>query len=571
MLERTDIIPTAIQIDSDTTAPDWKPLSLFNLYRFTVATVFAGTFVAEVSPSFLGQFNKDLFLITSWLYSGFAIFCFFTIARQWPPFNVQVIGQILLDIFAITVLMYASGGVSSGLGMLLVVVIAGGSLLTEGRTAFFFAAVASLCVLVHVTLSDLLHWFPYTSYSHAGMLGITFFTTAFLAHTLARRVRTSEALAKQRGLHVQYLAQLNAQIVQHIETGIMVIDIVGRIRLFNESARRLLGLNEQPNGRTLNSIAPKLAERLTNWKKNNLTKSPLFRPTKGEVDVIATFTKLDRGGTVNVLIMLEDATLMTQRAQQLKLASLGRLTVSIAHEIRNPLGIILNAGELLIESPDISQEDTELTETIIKHSQRINTIIENVRQLSRHDQAKSECFDLHIWLQSYIEEFIIQHNLTTVDVVLCANHPSLMVYVDSNQALVDELITQPDSMTEDVILPINPPPLMVCFDPDQLYQVIGNLCENGLRYSQGSPLLQLTIGISEELGRPYLDVRDHGHGMTEKIKAQVFEPFFTTESQGTGLGLYLSREICAANQATLHLFSNTSAGCCFRIYFSSEI
>ncbi len=536
MLERTDITPTAVQIDSGTATVDWKPLNLFNLYRLTIAIAFVSFVLADVSPSFLGQFDSRLFLVTCWLYSGFAVLCIFTIEQRWPPFHVQVLGQVLVDIFAITVLMYASGGVKSGLGMLLVVTIAGGSLLTEGRIAFFLAAVASLCVLVQVALADIYYWFAYANYTHAGMLGASFFATAFLAHTLARRVRSSEALAKQRGVHLQYLAQLNAQIVQNIQSGIVVIDIVGRIRLFNEAARRLLGLNEQPNGRTLTSVAPKLAEQVSNWQKSGKATSPLFRPVAGEVDVIATFMELNRGGAISVLIMLEDATLTAQRAQQLKLASLGRLTASIAHEIRNPLGAISHAGQLLAESPRIFQEDARLTQIIADNSQRMNTIIENVLQLSRREQPNTLCFDLYTWLQSFVDEFIIQQDLNASDVVLHTNHPSLTV----------------------------------CFDPEQLYQVVSNLCENGRRYSQGTPLLELSIGVGVDTSRPFLDVRDHGQGMTSVVKAQIFEPFFTTESKGTGLGLYIAREICEANQASMLLLSNSSAGCCFRIHLSSE-
>lgn len=536
MLDRTVLAPPEIQNSTGVTAPAWKPLYLFNLYRLTVTIVFVSSFIADVSPSFLGRFDERWFFVTGWFYWGFALLCTVMINRRWPPFHIQVLGQFVLDILAITLLMHASGGVNSGLGMLLVVAIAGGSLITEGRTAFFFAAVASLGVLIQVTLADLYYYqLSYNNYTHAGMLGITFFATAFLAHTLARRVRVSEALAKQRGVHLQYLAQLNAQIVQNIQSGIVVIDIVERIRLFNEAARRLLGLNEQPHGRTLMSVAPELAEQLNRWQAGGASiSSSLFRPRNGEVDVIATFTEFNREGTVSVLIMLEDATLTAQRAQQLKLASLGRLTASIAHEIRNPLGAISHAGQLLAESLHISKEEVRLTQIIAEHSQRVNTIIENVLQLSRREQPDTECFNLSVWLQSYVEEFISQHNLTLTDVVPSAIHSSVEV----------------------------------CFDQIQLYQVLSNLCENGLRYSQGTPLLELTIGVSDESNRPYLDVRDHGPGMTEEVKAQIFEPFFTTELKGTGLGLYLAREICEANQASLHLLSNTSMGCCFRIHFS---
>jgi len=535
MLEETNITPTSAQVDLDTATPNWKPLYLFNLYRLMVAIFFVGTFlVSDASPIFLVQFYERLFLITGWLYVGFAILCFFIIEQNWPSLRIQILGEVLVDIIVITILMHASGGVNSGLGMLLVVAIAGGSLLTEGRTAFFFAAVASLCVLIQVSLADLYHGLSAGNYTHAGMLGISFFATAFLAYTLARQVRISEALAKQRGIHLQYLAQLNAQIVQHIQSGIIVVDIVRRIRLFNEVARRLLGLNESPDGRTLISVVPELAEQVSIWQKTGKATSSLFRPAMGEVDIIATFTKLDRTGANSILIVLEDATLTTQRAQQLKLASLGRLTASIAHEVRNPLSAISHAGQLLAESPHIFQDDVRLTQIIAKHSQRVNNIIESVLQLSRRSPPHTQCFDLQVWLRSYLDDFIIQQNLNQSDIVLHTHHSHKTV----------------------------------CFDPEQLYQVVGNLCDNGLRYCQGTPLLELTIGMSEESSRLYLDVQDHGEGMTEEVKAQIFEPFFTTESKGTGLGLYLAREICEANQASLQLLSHSDTGCCFRIHFS---
>lgn len=539
MFKQTDFVPTTEFVEKeekDQARSDWKALFLFNLYRFTVATIFLGAMLANVAPSFLGQADKRLFLISCWCYLGFAFASVFIIKHRWLTFHVQVVGQLLVDVVMITLLMHASGGVNSGLGMLFIVATAGGSLLTGGRTALFFAAMASLCVLIEVTWGEIVYYdLSLNNYTHAGLLGISFFATALLAHTLARRVRISEALAKQRGVHLQYLAQLNAQIVQQIQTGIIVIDMLGRIRLFNEAAHRLLGLNEQPNERLLNSLAPELSEQVEKWKSNRTKSSLLFRPNNGEVDVIASFTELNRGYSVNILIMLEDATVTAQRAQQLKLASLGRLTATIAHEIRNPLSAISHAGQLLAESPGISPQETRLTEIIANHSQRVNTIIENVLQLSRREQANTQGFNLPPWLQSFLEEFINQHNLKPQDIIFKNNYSELMVY----------------------------------FDPNQLYQVLGNLCENGLRYSQKSPLLEITVGISEESKRAYLDVRDYGIGMTKEVTAQIFEPFFTTEIKGTGLGLYLAREICEANQAALHLLTNSNEGCCFRIHFSS--
>lgn len=522
--------------NSATAVPsDWKVLLPFNGYRFLIALLLTGAVLTGKAPSFLGEFNRPLFLSVGWIYLGFAVSSSFTHYYRWPAFTVQVIGYVLIDILAITLLMHASGGINSGLGVLLGVVVAGGSLLIGGRIAFFFAAVASLSVLIHVTLEDIYHWQETTNYTQAGMLGTTFFAIAYLTYILAKRARASETLAQQRALALHYVTRLNAQIVQHITSGIIVIDMVGRIRLSNEAVRLLLGLSQPlPEDSTLVSTVPELAQRLAEWRTHSRRASYLFRPTTGEVDVMATFTELRGAGTVSVLIVLEDATLVTHRAQQLKLASLGRLAGSIAHEIRNPLGAISHAGQLLAESVPLSVNQARLARIIVEHSQRVNDIIESVLQLGRRESPNLQTFDLVEWLKLFVDDFISQANLTADDIVIRANHLALWVR----------------------------------FDPAQLAQVVSNLCENGLRYSRGKPLLELTLDLNPESQHVYMEIRDFGTGMDEATALQIFEPFFTTEPKGTGLGLYISREICEANQATLHLPLNSKNGCGFRIHFA---
>jgi len=537
MLESNTAITHTTLSEKTDNRNEWRTLFLFNLYRLTVSLTILATFLFGVVPGkeFQSFFQAQVFFFTSCFYLVITILFGCIIWLRWSSFNVQVLVQGVIDILLLLILIHSSGGLSSGLGMLLVVAIAGGSLLTEGRTAFFLAAVASLGVLLHVALADLYASQTIVSFTHAGLLGMTFFATALLAHFIARRIRASEALAKQRGLDVQYLAQLNAQIVQHIQSGIIVVDIVDRVRLFNEAARRLLGLHTQPNGRLLSVVIPELGEFVKIWRTGG-TNSQLFRPSKGEVEIIATLTPLNQGGAASVLIVLEDATLTAQRAQQLKLASLGRLTASIAHEVRNPLGAISHAGQLLAEVPDLPKEQMHLVHIIGRHCRRVNTIIESVLQLSRRTPTTPEQFELCDWLQGFVEELITQHGL----------------------------------QTSDLVLDLQRQPLNVTFDRNQLYQVLDNLCDNGLRYSRGKPLLEISIGTSEELNRPYLDVCDHGPGMAEDVASQIFEPFFTTENKGTGLGLYIAREICEANRASLQMWRNTQQGCCFRVYFTDS-
>jgi len=540
MIEHAEI-QIAPPLPNYTPQPDWNLLHLFNIYRLSIVIVFFSSWLIGLAPNYLGTHNQYLFLSICLLYLLFGLISIATIQYQLLLFRVQVLEQVVMDILAITLLMHASGGASSGIGMLLVITIAGGSLLTEGRTAFFFAAIASLCILIQVTLSDIYELFPNTNYTQAGILGMSFFATAFLAFTLAHRIRVTEALARQRGVHLRYFSELNEQIVQHIQSGILVIDAVGRIRLFNDAAKRLLGLNNNalyPNllEQKLTMIAPALAELVSQWRRGEKRSTPLFRPSNGEVGVIPTFKRLSRNGVINILILLEDAMLIAQQAQLVKLAALGRLTASIAHEIRNPLNSISYSGQLLAELEYLTPDDKHLTEIIVRNCQRVNDIIESVLQLGRSQRHLSEGltqFKLYDWLQDFVTDLTLQHNLQPQQIEIYTHHSQIRVR----------------------------------FDPVQLYQVLGNLSENGLRYSQGNPLLKFVISVQPESNSVYLDIYDHGPGMPPEIAEHIFEPFFTTESLGTGLGLYIAKEICEANDATLQLVQNLATGCCFRIHF----
>ena len=514
---------------------DWKALRLFNFYRIFLSTLFISFFVTKFGPIFFGRMFPDLFLAVSAFYLLFTLFTFFVIHYRWWTFNQQVILQTSIDIFAISLLMYASGGVNTGLGMLLVVTIAGGSILTRGRTALFFAALASMTLLISTTYINLMGVVMYTHYTQAGILGASFFATALLAHALAQRIRSSEKLANQRGLHLHHLSQLNTQIVENMQSGIIVIDDLGRMCQVNKAAQQLLNQQLLANGLLLKIVCPELAVYLANWVSNPENNGQLYRPSTGEMDILLNFNRLHHAGKMTILIVLEDATLTTQRAQQLKLASLGRLTASIAHEVRNPLGAISHASQLLAESSEIKGSDQRLLQIIGKQCHRVNAIVESVLQLSRQKTANTTPLFLDEWLLDFIQELEEHRHLSQTQI----------------KATLDEGV-------------------QIVFDPIHLQQVIWNLADNGLRYATTTPLLHFKMGFNQKSQRVYLDIKDSGQGMDETIRQQLFEPFFTSEAKGTGLGLYICREICSANKAALHLTENEPTGCCFRIYFSSQ-
>jgi two-component system sensor histidine kinase PilS (NtrC family) len=153
--------------------------------------------------------------------------------------------------------------------------------------------------------------------------------------------------------------------------------------------------------------------------------------------------------------------------------------------------------------------------------------------ISRRDRAQPELLDLEHWLNDFMYEFSTSNNIDESDVELCIPDYEVIVNID----------------------------------PSQLRQILLNLVENGVRDSRHKPLIRLEYGTIDDSQRPFLDIIDTGKGLPAEIQEQLFEPFFTTESAGTGLGLYIARELCEANQAILSLDSSSESGSCFRILF----
>lgn len=526
---------TAAKLASNNFARTWRPLQFLNLYRFALASLFVLLYqFGSLAPP-LGTADTALFYHASLAYLGFSLLAIYPLIRRQPSFIIQLISHILADVVFITLLMHASGGVVSGVGMLLVVSVANGSMIAGGRTPGLFAAIASLALLVEQSYTALTHPGANINYSLAGMLGITLFATAILAHVLASRARESEALARQRSVDLANMAQLTDYIIQHMQTGVMVIAPDNRVRLMNGSAEHLLDTQVTAPNTLLQDYSPELNQQLQEWQENPGSVTRPLHIDGNSQDLLAQFMGIGEQRNDGTLIFLVDAANTTRQAQQLKLASLTRLTASIAHEIRNPLSAISHAGALLAESSELDPNDARLTEIILEQSQRINTIVENVLQLGRQDRGQDTSFVLKPWLEGFMKEF----------------HQS-----------------QPSAQGA-ILIEVEPSDLAIHFDPGHLHQLLSNLCQNGLRHAESSEKtikLQLNAAmIGEEHG--YLDVIDAGPGIAEEHRTHIFEPFFTTESKGTGLGLYLARELAARNQAQLRYEPTARKESRFRLLF----
>jgi two-component system sensor histidine kinase PilS (NtrC family) len=511
----------------------WRILRLYHLYRLLIGIALTLLVSSDLDAQLLELAHPALFRNGSWLYLALNVLIIATVRR--PKSLAQIFSLALVDVILLSGLFYAAGGTPSGIGNLLIVAVAIANILLRGRIGLLIAAVAAIGMIYLTFYLSLSRPAASAQYVQVGALGALCFAAALFVQGLTRRLQVSENLAEQRAADVANLEALNALILQRMRTGILVLDEVHRVLLANQAAQHLLDLADL-TGKILDPHCPELIKRMQQWRQNPSLR-PANLPAASEGRVLQpSFIALQRGKHKHTLIFLEDISQITQQAQQLKLASLGRLTAGIAHEIRNPLGAISHAAQLLQESEDLHGPDQRLAQIIQDHSRRMNLVIENVLQLSRRRQTEPQLLDLKYWMHRFASEF------------------------RSGASKGQTLHLETTGGT-----------IQTRMDPHQLNQVLSNLVENGLRYSaQKNPQAQVWLCLYRDAHSelPVLEVLDDGPGISTEQLQHLFEPFYTTESKGTGLGLYISRELCESNQARLDYKLRESGGSCLRITFA---
>lgn len=511
----------------------WRILRLYHFYRLVIGITLALLISSDLDAQLLDMMHPALFRNGSWVYLALNVLIIATVRR--PKRLAQVFSLALVDVILLSGLFYAAGGTPSGIGNLLIVAVAIANILLRGRIGLLIAAVAATGMIYLTFYLSLSRPAAAAQYVQAGALGALCFAAALFVQGLTRRLQVSESLAEQRAADVANLEALNALILQRMRTGILVLDELHRVLLANQGANHLLG-HADLNGKILDPHCPELIKRMQQWSHNpSLRPASLQAAPDGRV-LQPSFIALQRGEHKHTLIFLDDISQIAQQAQQLKLASLGRLTAGIAHEIRNPLGAISHAAQLLQESEELEGPDLRLAQIIQDHSRRMNLVIENVLQLSRRRQAEPQLLDLKYWLHRFASEF------------RSSAAPGQTLHLETTSGSIQTRM-----------------------DPHQLTQVLSNLVENGLRYSaqknkHGQVWLKLFRDPESEL--PVLEVLDDGPGVAEEQLHHLFEPFYTTENKGTGLGLYISRELCESNQARLDYKLRDGGGSCLRITFA---
>lgn len=504
---------------SSTWEANWRSFQYFNLYRLVLAGLFCLAIVFPLDWTTQHKLLPSLPMFG--LTGGYMVATLggLILSSHWQyRFNSQLSAQILLDIIIVSALMFLAGGVSSGLSVLLLVSLAAASLVGRGRLVLFYAAVATVAVLLTQTYGIFAQDFDQGSIVQAGFISAGFFATAILARMLGQRVMINEDLARRRGIALDNQIRISQRVVERMQDGVLIVSPSGEVSRFNPVARGMLGFFDVAGGVKLATQVPTLGAAMQLWSTGGCDTVLDFCAPDGR-ELRARFERTTSSDD-EVLIFLEDVGRIKEHAQQLKLASLGRLTASIAHEIRNPLSAISHAGELLREERRIDMQD-RLLRILHDNVSRLDRIVSDILELGRQQRAEPEFLWADEFSRAFVEHFLAAENLVPEIVLLDAGKP-----------------------------------IGICFDRSHLHQVLWNLASNALRHSTRGPgavRIVLTQGQGE--GRVELHVMDDGPGIPDTVREQIFEPFFTTHTQGTGLGLFIARELCATNGATLELAS----------------
>jgi len=496
----------------------WRSLRYFAYYRLIVAGVFLGAIVFAEGPLNIGSQDPGLFLWTCVAYLLAAIGILFVLLRWERAFNLQLTAQVIIDILCLTLLLFASGGAKSGMAMMLLVVLVGAGLVGQGRMVLFYAAIATLFLLLEQAYRVLQLRGEVGDFLRTGLTSIGFFGSAIVARLLANRMIANEELARKRGVELADQMLISERVIHDMQDGVLVIDAAGQVSQCNPRARALLGWLDA-SAATLTDYSPTLAEEYKVRRTLGIESELVMQVPWNGRTLRARFLPPGKGG--NALIFVEDVGRQQQEARQVKLAALGRLTANMAHEIRNPLSAISHAAELLAEEPP-GNGVARLTRIIGDNTQRLNHLVSEVVELGRRDRVNPENIDLQDFFHCLIDEYSLR-----------------------------------DSGSSSRISAAPPPGVSIRFDRGHLHRVVANLLDNALRYASLTPgAVRIEVEQNELQNRLSLHVIDDGKGIEDAEYNQIFEPFFTTRAAGTGLGLYIARELCEANGARLFLLEN---------------
>jgi two-component system sensor histidine kinase PilS (NtrC family) len=515
----------------------WRSLQTLNVTRILIAVVL----LVYLNYDGSGIGGRNVYADTCIAYLLLSV-VFGMVTLYWRHrFLLQLGCQIAIDMLAISLLYLAAGGGRSGLGLLYLFPLAGAATLAPLALALFSASLATLFMLGESTYQIFIRG-QEPPLMQAGIYGAALFAVVLVVSRMAARLIGQEELAARHEADLKIQQAINQIVIADVGDGILVVGRDGRVFTGNPAARQMLGLGGGSDSgfalADVEALGP-VAGAFAAWRdtqakgsvgatqaayvtvKPYLASAPGAHGWRGRRDLPVhlklRFARVDTPDEMaeRSVIFLQDVSAIENQAQQLKLASMGRLTASIAHEVRNPLSAIGHATSLLAEDLNGPAEQ-RLLRIVSDNVARVNRMVEDILQLSRKVQPHSEPVLLKDFLVELKTEFDETHGLG-----------SDIVWVGRTGAAA------------------------VRFDPLHLREVLINLMNNAIRYASRQPASIRVFGALDAAGHMELHVQDDGPGITPDVRAHLFEPFYTTSSKGTGLGLYLARELCLNNQGML--------------------
>ncbi len=506
-----------------------RELYLFALYRVLEAGLLALLVFGPVARLHPQAGHGEMVVGVTIAYFGIALILMLQ-ARKTRILTGPTLVGVGIDIVVAALIAHSVPSAASGVALMLLFNVGSASLLLSLRMGLGVAALASAGLAVAYLWTLLVEQQQTRPMAELMMFTVSFLAIATLTHQLRVQMRATEALAERRGAEAIRLAEINELIIRRMRTGVLLVNWEAEIRLANEAAMLLLG-EGAAGTRRLAEAAPELALRLSEWLRSGVGNDTPLGLGSDQFEVVPRFARL-LADSRDTLIFLDDTSLVSRRAESLTLAAMGRFSASLAHEIRNPLAAISYAAQLLEESRDLPDVDRRMVQIIHQQCMRTNSIVESVLGLARRERATAEHIELVSFLRSFIEEFRQSVPDETDNITLAA--PQLLV-----PALVD---------------------------PKHLHQIVTAMVQNARRHGHlpGEPA-RITLHAYRLDDAPVIDIIDRGPGIAEAVIPQLFRPFFTTSEHGTGLGLYIARELCRANGASLDYVAVPAGGCCFRI------
>ncbi|HZW17891.1 MAG TPA: ATP-binding protein [Luteimonas sp.] len=513
-----------------------RELYLFALYRTLEASLLALVVFSPFGGLLSEPRDRFLAVTIAIAYLPMALALLLASRRDRSSLAWQACVGVGVDIIVALLITHAIPGVAPGVAMMLLFNVGAAALLVPLPLAMSVAAAAGCAVVGEFLWSTIGGGDAGRPFSEVLMFSVSFFAIATVSNLLGRQMRESHAVAGLRAAEAANLNEINGLIIRRMRTGVLLIDGSGFVRLANEAALMLLGdvdLSVDGKPRNIRDIAPDLAARLQAWRHDGvLVDAPiLLGETADQVEILPRFARLLVDGETT-LVFLDDTSMVSRRAESLTLAAMGRFSASLAHEIRNPLAAISYATQLLEESNNLDDSDRRLLQIVHQQCMRTNGIVESVLGLARRERAQPENIDLVIFARRFLDEYLETVPPDVDEIKLSAGVASLPVLVD----------------------------------PRHLQQVLTVLLQNSLRYGRmpGQPA-RVILRVEKRGDTPVIEVLDRGPGIPDGVLAQLFRPFFTTSEHGTGLGLYIARELCRANSANLEYVSVPAGGACFRL------